>query len=60
MTVSVRTARRNGSYVAGYKAIDPSSYSTAEAAQFRDWCFDKGMGLNTIKRVFASMSQSSI
>ena len=52
----VRTARRNGSYVAKLIGNRPiTSYSTAEAAQFRDWCFDNGMGLNTVKRVFASV-----
>ena len=54
--IFVRTARRNGSYVAKLLGNRPiTSYSTAEAAQFRDWCFDKGMGLNTVKRVFASV-----
>ena len=52
--IFVRTARRNGSYVAKLLGNRPiTSCSTAEAAQFRDWCFDKGMGLNTVKRVFA-------
>ena len=52
----IRTARRNGDYVAKLLGNRPiTSYSTAEAAQFRDWCFDKGMGLNTVKRVFASV-----
>ena len=52
----MRTARRNGDYVAKLLGNRPiTSYSTAEAAQFRDWCFDKGMGLNTVKRVFASV-----
>ena len=43
--IFIRTARRNGSYVAkllGNRTI--TSYSTAEAAQFRDWCFDKVWG----------------
>ena len=54
--IFVRTARRNGGYVAKLLGNRPiTSYSTAEAAQFRDWCFDKGMGLNTVKRVFASV-----
>ena len=30
-----------------------SSYSSNEAAQFRDWCIDKGMGIKTVKRVFS-------
>ena len=54
--IFVRTARRNGSYVAKLLGNRPiTSYSTAEAAQFRNWCFDKGMRLNTVKRVFASV-----
>jgi hypothetical protein len=31
------------------------SYSSNEAAQFRDWCIDKGMGIKTVKRVFSSI-----
>ena len=54
--IFVRTAKRNGGYVAKLLGNRPiTSYSTAEAAQLRDWCFDKGMGLNTVKRVFASV-----
>ena len=26
-----------------------------EAAQFRDWCIEKGMGIKTVKRVFSSI-----
>ena len=32
-----------------------SSYSSNEAAQFRDWCIGQGMGIKTVKRVFASV-----
>ena len=32
-----------------------SSYSSNEAARFRDWCIDKGMGIKTVKRVFSSI-----
>ena len=32
-----------------------TSYATSEAAQFRDWCLDKGMNINSVKRVFASV-----
>ena len=54
--IFVRTARRNGSYVAKLLGNRPiTSYSTAEAAQFRDWCFGQGMNINTVKRVFASI-----
>ena len=52
----IRTARRNAAYVVkvlGNKSI--TSYATSEAAQFRDWCFEQGMSLNTVKRVFAAI-----
>ena len=52
----IRTARRNGEYVAkvlGHRPI--TSYSSSEAAQFRDWCFQQDMNINTVKRVFASV-----
>ena len=52
----VRTARRNGEYVSkvlGNRAI--TSYSTLDAAKFRDWCFEQGMNINIVKRVFASV-----
>ncbi len=32
-----------------------TSYATSEAAQFRDWCLDKGMNINSVKRAFASI-----
>ena len=54
--VFIRTAKRNTKYVTqllGDKAI--ASYSSAEAAQFRDWCIDSGMGIKTVKRVFSSI-----
>ena len=52
----IRTARRNGEYVAKVLGNRPiTSYSSSEAAQFRDWCFEQGMNLNTVKRVFASV-----
>ena len=48
--------RRNGEYVAKVLGNRPiTSYSTSEAAKFRDWCFEQGMSLNTVKRVFASV-----
>ena len=54
--VFIRTAKRNGEYVAKVLGNRPvTSYKSSEAAQFRDWCFDKGMSLNTVKRVFASV-----
>jgi len=54
--VFIRTANRNTQYVTkllGDRLI--SSYSSNEAAQFRDWCIDKGMGTKTVKRVFSSI-----
>ena len=54
--IFVRTAQRNGHYVAKLLGNRPiTSYSTSEAAQFRDWCLDKGMNINSVKRVFASV-----
>ena len=52
----IRTARRNGEYVSKVLGNRPiTSYSSSEAAQFRDWCFEQGMNINTVKRVFASL-----
>ena len=52
----IRTARRNGEYVSKVLGNRPiTSYSSSEAAQFRDWCFEQGMNINTVKRVFASV-----
>ena len=54
--IFVRTAQRNGNYVAKLLGNRPiTSYATSEAAQFRDWCLDKGMNINSVKRVFASI-----
>jgi integrase len=51
-----RTANRNTGYVTKLLGDRPiSSYSSNEAAQFRDWCIDKGMGIKTVKRVFSSI-----
>ena len=45
----IRTARRNGEYVAKVLGNRPiTSYSSSEAAQFRDWCFEQGMNINTV------------
>ena len=52
----IRTARRNGEYVSKVLGNRPiTSFSSSEAAQFRDWCFKQGMNINTVKRVFASV-----
>ena len=54
--VFIRTANRNTQYVTKLLSDRPiSSYSSNEAAQFRDWCIDRGMGIKTVKRVFASV-----
>ena len=54
--IFIRTAQRNGNYVAKLLGNRPiTSYSTSEAAQFRDWCLGKGMNINSVKRVFASL-----
>ena len=52
----IRTARRNATYVAKVLGNKPiTSYATSEAAKFRDWCFEQGMSLNTVKRVFTAV-----
>ncbi len=52
----IRTALRNGEYVSKVLGNRPiTSYSTLDAAKFRDWCFEQGMNINTVKRVFASV-----
>ena len=54
--VFFRTATRNIEYVTrvlGNKSI--KSYSSSDGAKFRDWLIDQGMGINTVKRVFASV-----
>ena len=52
----IRTARRNAAYVAKVLDNKPiTSYATSEAAKFRDWCFEQGMSLNTVKRVFTAV-----
>ena len=54
--IFIRTAKRNGNYIAKLLGNRPiTSYSTSEAVQFRDWCLDKGMNINSVKRVFASV-----
>ncbi len=54
--VFIRTANRNTGYVTKLLSDRPiSSYSSNEAARFRDWCIGQGMGIKTVKRVFASV-----
>ena len=52
----IRTAIRNTEYVIqvlGNKSV--TAYSSSEAAEFRDWLINKGMGKSTVKRVFSSI-----
>jgi site-specific recombinase XerC len=52
----IRAANRNGEYVVKALGNRPiTSYVTSEAAEFRDWCIDKGMSITSVKRVFASV-----
>ena len=54
--VFIRTANRNVEYVTKLLGDRPlSSYSSNEAAKFRDWCIEQGMGIKTVKRVFSSI-----
>ena len=54
--VFIRTATRNTDYVIKLLGDRPlGSYSSSEAAQFRDWCLQQGMTIRTVKRVFASI-----
>ena len=47
--VFIRTANRNTGYVTKLLGDRPiSSYSSNEAAQFRDWCVEQGMGIKTV------------
>ena len=55
--IFVRTARRNGGYVAKLLGDRPiTSYSHSRSCTVPYWCFDKGMGLNTVNRVFGMLS----
>ena len=52
----VRTDTPNTDYVIKLLGDRPvGSYSSSEAAQFRDWCLKQGMTVRTVKRVFASI-----
>ena len=54
--VFIRTAHRNVGYVIEALGDKPiSSYSSSDAASFRDWLIAKGMGIKTVKRVFSSV-----
>ena len=54
--VFVRTANRNIEYVIQVLGDRPiASYSSSDAAKFRDWLIGKGMNIKTVKRVFSSV-----
>ena len=54
--VFIRTANRNTGYVTKLLGDRPiSAYTSNEAAKFRDWCIEQGMGIKTVKRVFSSI-----
>jgi len=51
-----RTASQNIAYASRVLGDRPiSSHTTAEAAKFDDWFMEKGMGVETRKRVFATV-----
>ena len=51
-----RTAKRNTAYVIEVLGDRPlNTYSSSDAATFRDWLIGKGMTMKTVKRVFASV-----
>ena len=52
----IRAARRNGRYVSEALGNRPiTSYSSSDAAAFRDYLFDKGLALGSVKRIFGSV-----
>ena len=52
----IRAAKRNGRYVAEALGNRPiTSYSSSDAAAFRDHLFDKGLSLGSVKRIFGSV-----
>ena len=59
--VFIRTANRNTQYVTKLLGDRPiSSYSSNEAAQFRDWCIGQGMGIAFSKPCIFCRIQSSV
>ena len=54
--VFARTARRNGRYVITALGNRPiTAYSSADAAKFRDYLFDNGLSLGSVRRIFGSV-----
>ena len=55
--VFARTARRNGRYVIAALGNRPiTSYSSADAAKFRDYLFENGLSLGSVRRIFGSVT----
>jgi len=54
--VFARTARRNGRYVIAALGNRPiTAYSSADAANFRDYLFENGLSLGSVRRIFGSV-----
>jgi integrase len=54
--VFARTARRNGRYVITALSNKPiNAYSSADAAKFQDYLFDKSRSLGSVRRIFGSV-----
>ena len=52
----IRAAKRNGRYVSEALGNRPiTSYSSSDAAAFRDYLFGKGLALGSVKRIFGSV-----
>jgi len=52
----IRAARRNGKYVVEGLGNRPiTSYSSSDAAAFRDYLFAKGLSIGSVKRIFGSV-----
>ncbi|MDB4857533.1 tyrosine-type recombinase/integrase [Alphaproteobacteria bacterium] len=54
--VFARTARQNGRYVITALSNRPiNAYSSADAAKFQDYLFDKSLSLGSVRRIFGSV-----
>ena len=54
--VFAKTARRNGRYVITALSNRPiNAYSSADAAKFQDYLFDKSRSLGSVRRIFGSV-----
>ncbi len=54
--VFIRTAKRNTQYLIGLLGDRPiASYSSSDAATFRDWLISRDISYKTVKRVFSSI-----